>query len=203
MTKRTIRRLAVSAVLAATALTAVPAAGHAATVKFGAKLGPNVQPSNAGSGHPCSDPEPTLACTRVMMDAYGRPNGGARAPRDGVITRLRLIANVPGQFRLQIARANPQNEVGRVLRAGPVIHYQGQSDPNADTYEVESFDVHVPVHQGERLAIRGNNTSLLRCSSGGANTLVYIPPLVAKGDSRPASDHDGCWLLLEAVVRYQ
>ena len=40
---------------------------------------------------------------------------------------------------------------------------------------------------------------MVRCSSGGDNTLLYTPPL---GSSfRPATSTDGCWILIEAVIR--
>ncbi len=42
---------------------------------------------------------------------------------------------------------------------------------------------------------------MVRCSSGGDNTLIYQPSLLAGGGFRPASDTDGCWLLMEAVIR--
>ena len=42
---------------------------------------------------------------------------------------------------------------------------------------------------------------MVRCSSGGDNTLIYQPSLLAGGGFRAASDTDGCWLLMEAVIR--
>lgn len=198
---RTISRLFVSAALAATALTAAPAAGQAATLKFGAELNPTVQPSNSSQPKPCSE-QVAGPCTRVMMDAYGRPDGGAKAPRNGTIRKIRLIAGAPGSFRLQLAKANPQTEQGKVLRNGPVISYQGQTDPDAENYTVEKFNVNVPVKKGERLAFRGNLASLFRCSSGGANTLIFQPPLLPGAGFETASGDDGCWMLIEAVVKY-
>jgi hypothetical protein len=198
---RSIRRLIVTAALAATALTAAPAAGEAATVKFGAELNPTVQPSNSGQPKPCSE-QVAGPCTRVMMDAYGRPDGGDKAPRNGTIKKLRLIAGAPGSFRLQLAKANPSTEQGKVLRNGPVISYQGQADPNAEDYTVETFNVNVAVKKGERLAFRGNMASLFRCSSGGANQLLFSPPLLPGAGFEQSTADDGCWMLLEAVVKY-
>lgn len=59
-----IRNIVVIAVLA---LLAVPATGMAST-RFGAKLTPDVQPSNANTPHSCDMPEETTGpCTRVLM----------------------------------------------------------------------------------------------------------------------------------------
>lgn len=198
---RTIRRLAITAALAATALAAAPASGQAATYKFGSELNRTVQPSNSSQPHPCS-PNPFQPCTRIMMEAYGRPDSGDRAKRNGTIRKIRLIAGSAGTFRLQLAKANPQSEQGKVLRNGPVIRYQGQSDPDALDYEVETFNVNVPVRRGERLAAKGNGISFMRCSSGGPNQLLFQSPLTPGGGFEDADDTDGCWLLMEAVVRY-
>jgi len=55
--------------------------------------------------------------------------------------------------------------------------------------------------EGEQLALRGSITSMIRCSSGGDNTLIYTPPLYLGGYFTPASNTDGCWLLMEAVIK--
>ena len=200
-TTKSIRRLAVTAALAATALAAAPASGQAATFKFGSKLDPTVQPSNSSQPHACS-PTPNQPCTRVMMESYGRAGFGDKAKRNGTIKKIRLIAGAAGTFRLQLAKANPQTEQAKVLRNGPVINYQGQSDPDALDYEVETFNVNVPVRKGERLAAKGNGISFMRCSSGGPNQLLFQPPLTPGGGFQNADDTDCCWLLMEAVVRY-
>jgi hypothetical protein len=136
-----------------------------------------------------------------MNEAYGRPNGGHKSPKAGTIKKIRLIAENPGSFRLQIvrARATDTGFEGKAIRTGPKIAYQGQPD-EFDPYRVEVFRVHVPVRKGERLAIRAKKTSLLRCSSGGPNTLLFNPPLAVGTGYHDRFDDEGCWLLLEAVV---
>lgn len=42
---------------------------------------------------------------------------------------------------------------------------------------------------------------MVRCSSGGDNTLVYPLTYRPKHPYNPASGSDGCWLLLEATIR--
>lgn len=207
ITQKTTRRAGIVAVLAGLTMMVAPAAGMAAKpVKFGAKLNPSVQPSNSLPAHPCNQQSPGTACTMIENDAYGRP-GVERAPKSGRIKRIRLIAGGPGSFRLQVAKVKRSTPNGasraRVVAAGPKISYRGQSEANweSDRYRVESFKVNVPVRKGQQLALRGSYTSMLRCSSGGDNTLIYQPPLFKRGPFTPASDTDGCWILMEAVIR--
>jgi hypothetical protein len=203
-----VRSTGLAAVLAGIAMMLVPAAGLAAKpVKFGSKLNPTVQPSNSLPAHPCSQDSPGTPCTMIQNEAYGRPDGGQYAPKTGRIKRIRVIAGGPGSFRLQVAKVKRSTLHGsnqaKVLASGPKISYQGQSDANwdSDSYSVESFKVNVPVKKGQQLALRGNYTSMVRCSSGGDNTLIYQPSLLKGGGFSPASDTDGCWLLMEAVIR--
>ena len=181
------------------ALAVVPAVSGAAT-KFGAELTPDVQPSNAGDGHLC-EPDMGDPCTRVSMEAYGRPNGGHRAPRDGVIKKIRIIAQSEGSFRLQLARARAEQEKAKVTYTGEKLRYDGQAGPDSGTYDIESFRVNVPVEKGDHLGIKARKTSMLRCSSGGPNQLLFQPPLAVGGPFETADATDGCWLLMEAVYR--
>ena len=207
-TRKLIRRTGILAALASVALMLAPAAGIAsAPVKFGSKLNPTVQPSNSLPGLMCEHQAPGATCTMVQNEAYGRPDGGELAPKTGTIKRIRLIAGGPGSFKLQIAKVKRSTLFGtnqaKVVYTGPRISYQGQTEANFedDSYRVESFPVNVPVKKGQQLALRGNITSMVRCSSGGDNTLIYTPPLLAGGSFRPATSTDGCWILMEAVIR--
>jgi hypothetical protein len=198
------RRFGLLAALAAIAMMIVPALSAAAPVKFGSKLNSTVQPSNSLPGLGCGEAV-SGPCTFVQEEAYGRPDGGELAPRTGTIRKIRLIAGGPGSFRLQIAKVKRSTLFGtneaKVVHTGPRISYQGQTALNFedDSYRVESFDVDVPVKKGQQLALKGNLTSMVRCSSGGANTLIYTPPLGP--GFRPATNTDGCWILIEAVIR--
>jgi hypothetical protein len=190
--------------IAVLAMTIIPATALAAPVKFGSKLNPTVQPSNSLPGLRCSQEAPG-PCTMVQQEAYGRPDGGELAPKTGTIKKIRLIAGGPGSFKLQIAKVKRSTLFGtneaKVVANGPRISYQGQTEANDESgsYRVESFDVNVPVKKGQQLALKGNITSMVRCSSGGDNTLIYAPPLGSA--FRPATDTDGCWILMEAVIR--
>jgi hypothetical protein len=202
------RRTGLLAAVASAALMVAPAAGLAkAPVKFGSKLDPTVQPSNSLPGLQCDQETPGATCTMVQNEAYGRPDGGELAPKTGTIKRIRLIAGGPGSFKLQIAKVKRSTLHGtneaKVVHTGPRISYQGQTEASfeSDSYTVESFKVNVPVKKGQQLALRGNITSMIRCSSGGDNTLIYTPPLFSGGPFTPATGDDGCWLLMEAVIR--
>jgi hypothetical protein len=197
-----------TAAFASVAMMVAPATGIAAPVRFGSKLNPTIQPSNSLPGLNCEgavDPGPT--CTMVQEEAYGRPDGGQLAPQTGTIKRIRVIAGGPGSFRLQIAKVKRSTLFGtneaKVVYSGPRISYTGQTEANFENnaYRVESFPVNVPVRKGQQLALRGNITSMVRCSSGGGNTLLYTPPLLAGGSFRPATGTDGCWILMEAVIK--
>lgn len=198
------RRTGLVAAAASLALMVAPATGLAAApVKFGAKLDPTVQPSNSLPAHPCAQENPGAPCTMVQNEAYYRPDGGHRAPKTGTIKRIRVIAGGPGSFRLQVAKVKQASNEAKVVANGPKIAYTGQDQANwdSDSYKVETFKVNVPVKKGQQLALRGNYTSMVRCSSGGPNTLIYQPPLAPGGPFAPTTDTDGCWLLIEAVIR--
>ncbi len=198
------RRAGLLAAVASLALTVAPAAGVAkAPVKFGAKLNSRVQPSNSLPGLSCNGPEaPLEPCTMVLNEAYGRPDGGELAPKTGTIKQIRLIAGGPGSFRLMaVKHINGTESIAK--RYGQRISYRGQveSAEEEGDYRVESFPVEMKIKKGEQLALRGSITSMIRCSSGGDNTLIYTPPLFLGGYFTPASNTDGCWLLMEAVIK--
>jgi hypothetical protein len=196
----TKNRIRTTLATAAVALCAVPATGLAAT-NFGAELTPDTQPSNSSvDGAPCELGNKTL-CTRVSMEAYGRPDGGEVAPKSGTIKKIRVISLGPDTFRFQLAKAKPSSEKAKVVYSSNKLHTEGQSDPNADTYEIEEFKVNAPVEKREYLATSSKTSSMLRCSSGGPNQLQFIPALDVGGPFQTATQTDGCWLLLEAVIK--
>lgn len=199
-TAKLARRAGILAALASVAMMVAPAAGMgAAPVKFGSELNPTVQPSNSVPGLSCPLPG---ACTMVQNEAYGRPDGGHLAPKTGTIKRIRVIAGAAGSFRPQIATVRP-DEKAKVTYTGPKLSYEGQTEANYDnsSYRVETFKVNIPVKKGQQLALRGNITSMVRCSSGGPNTLLYSPALRVGAPFQTATDSDGCWILMEAVIR--
>jgi hypothetical protein len=210
LTSKLARRIGfVAAFAALIAAMVVPATGMAAApVKFGAELNPTVQPSNGSPGIQCVPMSPA-PCTMVQNEAYGRPDGGEFAPKTGTIKRIRIIAADAGSFRPQIATvkhsASPTlgDTKAKVTYTGPKLSFTGQTEANEESsrYKVESFAVNIPVKKGQQLALRGNIASLVRCSSGGHNTLVFTPSLRTGGAFAGATDASGCWILMEAVIR--
>lgn len=210
LTSKLARRIGFIAAFAALAAAmVVPATGMAAApVKFGAQLNPTVQPSNGSSGIECV-PMSLTPCTMVQNEAYGRPDGGEFAPKTGTIKRIRIIAADAGSFRPQIAtvKHSASTTLGdtkaKVTYTGPKLSFAGQTEANEESgrYKVESFAVNIPVKKGQQLALRGNIASLVRCSSGGHNTLLFTPALAKGGAFAGATDANGCWILMEAVIR--
>jgi hypothetical protein len=198
----------------AAALTApmiVPVAGHATTERiaakkapktFGAKLTTQSQPSNAFGGQPC-EPK-TAPCTRVMSEAYRRPDPETdqKAPKDGTIAKIMIVAGVPGAFRIELAKAEVGKQKAKVVTRGPLIHYKGQGTGDVDNgppYTIETFKVNLPVKKGEFLAVQAKKISFEYCAGGGDSQLTFEPPLVAGKPYRHTSHTDGCLMLLEAV----
>jgi hypothetical protein len=186
-----------------------PASGMAAApVKFGAQLNPTVQPSNGSPGIECV-PMTLTPCTMVQNEAYGRPDGGEFAPKSGTIKRIRVIAADAGSFRPQIATVKHTTSTtlgdtkAKVTYTGPKLSFTGQTEANEESgkYKVETFAVNIPVKKGQQLALRGNIASMVRCSSGGHNTLIFTPALNKGGAFKGATDANGCWILMEAVIR--
>jgi hypothetical protein len=167
--------------------------------RFGALLTTNLQPSNAGPAHICdvsSSPEP---CTWVMNKAQDRLNG-EKAPKAGTIGKIRLIAAVPGTFRLQFVKV--KSGQAKAVKNGPTIAYQGQPDTStAGSYVIESFNVNIVIKKGWRLAAKASELSTLRCNSGSPNVLQFVPPLVVGAGFRTPDSDDGCTLLLEAEYK--
>jgi hypothetical protein len=145
----------------------------------------------------------------VQNEAYGRPDGGEFAPKSGTIKRIRIIAADAGSFRPQIATVKHTTSTtlgdtkAKVTYTGAKLSYTGQTEGNEESgqYKVETFNVNIPVKKGQQLALRGNISSMVRCSSGGHNTLVFTPALQRGGAFAGATDSSGCWILMEAVIR--
>ena len=179
-----------------------PSTLAAGPARFGAKLTTDTFPSNAFQGKWCNDDHDS--CTWVERQAYSRPTG-YKAPKDGTIRKIRLIAGVPGGFRLQLARVRAGDTPGtyetKIVRQGKYINYEGQ-DPSwddPDPLKVESFTVNLTVKKGDYLAIKASKASFLRCDSGGARILQSEPPLPVGGSFQEPDQTDGCFMLLEAV----
>jgi hypothetical protein len=193
----------VGVVIASTLLLLLGTVSTAAgATRFGAKLDGTRQPSNAESGWWCDDNDealPNPTCTWVSTEAFGRPNGGFKAPRDGTIDKVRVVSCFPDSFRIQIARAKPADEKARVLRNGPTVSFQGDPDECQDDDIFKVSVVNVPnfhINKGEVIAFKDKETGALYCSGGGT-VLTFHPPLVAGGSFQTSDESESCFLLVE------
>lgn len=181
-------------------------AASAASIKFGSKLDASIQPSNSVPGVVCDQADPSAVCSFVMNEAYGRPDGGEVAPRNGVLRKIRVISGDTTSFQLQLVKSKKVNGMwkSKVRAQGPTIHVQGQSQANwdSDQYKVEVFKVGMKIKKGWRLSMIATHTPAVRCSSGGPNTLIYGPPLATGEGFRATTSDDGCWPLIEGVIKY-
>jgi hypothetical protein len=200
-----IRRAGPAGVCAVAMLLLVPATGSA--TKFGADLRNNdssvVQPANAG--HTCaeaSDGDTNGPCTRMPYEFNSSlPN---KAPRDGKLKKLKLVALDPGTFQLYLGRAKNLSGggKGKLTRKGPKIQYQGDQG-GTPGYDIESFSLGgLKVKKGDRIAIEANGFSAETCNSGGDRALLFDPPLDL-GDPFATADarDDSCTYLLQLIYK--
>jgi hypothetical protein len=160
--------------------------------RFGAKLTSDLFPDNAAPAHTCAEPS---SCTWAMNQAKNRTNGAA-APRDGKISKIRLIAGEAGHFKLQFVTV--KNGKWTAVKGGPTITYSGQPATAGSNVVIESFNVNIAIKKGWHLAAKASSLSILSCNSGSPNVYQFQPGLVVGDSARTPDDHDGCFLLLEA-----
>jgi len=177
-------------------------------VKFGYNLTPNTQPSNSVPPHKCADVDPEngdladAPCTRMQFSASAAP-GGIKAPSAGTITQIWVIAGKAGTFTPVVgflSQISGSSAMGRITAHGPVLQH-GSSFTSGSTYTIFKFTgLHIAVKKNEYLGIRNKATSIARCNSGGAAQFVFQPPLVVGAAPVANAGHDGCQLLIEAVM---
>lgn len=168
----------------------------AATV-FGSRL--NHEPTPAER---CNSNRPSNMCSWVLTTGQ-QFVGREPAPKDGTIVKLRLRSCSAGSFVLQLVKAANEltGEVQGVRTTGPTINYKGhRKNCNGGTF-IETFNVNVPVFQGEYLAVVATRVGFIYNSSGDGS-IVLDPPL-ADGNDLRQSDGTGLGsgiLLLQATM---
>ncbi len=197
----------VSAAFTALVLLCLPAIGQAKTYTFGIRL--DHEPSNSAPAHNCKEDgsdDPTPACTRVAIDMGDAVPGGLTAPANGTIVKFRVRAGAPGAVTFRLAQMKNLGfdpslgsyaGFGRGAGMGPSVLVQGNGFDG--TNPVEEFPAHVKVHKGDYLGIDSTATSVLYCTGGGNNQMIFSPAL---GGSFSSSTHtEGCDLLVQAVMK--
>jgi hypothetical protein len=199
-----VRRIGTFSALAGALLIASLAVPTSATtLKFGAKLTSSTQPQDAST---CNDADPDIpvgaAYTWIAQVAF--ENGSHfKAPANGTIKKLRLVSCDAGQFRLQLVKPNSSSSKWKLVKNGPVIHYQ--ADPrqsvgncggdNGDDYLIQTFKISVPVQKGEYIAVKTAKNGMLHCS--GDSMPLYSPPLASGQGYRTKTGGTGCALLVQ------
>jgi hypothetical protein len=207
-TRRTLFVLVVG--LALLALVVAPASGRPgkAPVKFGYNLTTNTQPSNSNPPHKCAEVDPEegdladAPCTRMQFSASAAP-GGIKAPSNGTITQIWVIAGHAGSFTPVVgflSNISGTQANGKITAKGPVLTH-GSSFTSGSTYTIFKFTgLSIKVKKNEYLGIQSKSTSAVRCNSGGAGHFVFQPPLTVRSAPVANPGHDGCQLLIEAVM---
>jgi|SwirhirootsSR2_FD_contig_31_9245934_length_621_multi_3_in_0_out_0_1 hypothetical protein len=183
MRERRTRITGLGALLATLALVTLSPLASAAPVRFGSNLSDD---GSAGSTQSC--PISTKTCTWILAEPYHRPNG-IKAPKDGTIRRIRVIANKAGSFRPVLARIKNNGDTARVVRRGASISYLAKPDV------IQVFVVRMTVKQGDVIGIEARKTSLLNCS--GQHLPQYQPALPVGGAFRNATSDTGCTMMIE------
>ena len=194
------RSIRVYSVLAAVlVLMAQSVAVEAAPVRFGSKLtnsnGSVVQPANAPRECDVTGPNEGDPCTVVSLRAKGYNVGTKeKAPKDGTIHKVRLVAAHAGSFRLYFAKAHPGSDEAKVVKKGPVISFNGD---NSSPYTIEVKNVNISVKKGWYIAVKDSRFETVTCTSGSQVLMEFQPPLVVGNPYQTEDDHNGCYLLVQ------
>jgi hypothetical protein len=183
----------VALALALVALAVAPAAGRAAT-KFGAKLGGDPDPVSVVEQCPDGSGYCTRAPLRYEHPSHAGP--GPYAPRDGVVDKLKLVSDTGSLFIPQVVKVKgnvaPIAEL-KVKAQGPYLVYEG-------TGEIETFNVDLPIKQGERIAMRTQFAGALQCEPGIDNEAIVDPLIGPSNVFTDANYYTGCTHLVQAVM---
>ena len=95
-------------------------------VRWGSKLNSSVQPQNFNRSCDSTYVSPNPNCTWMFRHVYNR-TGGQKAPKNGYVDKVRLIACDPGSFYLQFGSVRQLAEPsGLVSGQGAHDQRQGQ-----------------------------------------------------------------------------
>jgi hypothetical protein len=164
-------------------LLAVAASAKAST-KFGAKLrtsdGSVVQPN---ANQSCVRSSPGLGgqrCTRVAVRYMptGAAQGNIRAPRDGIIKRIKFVSQANGNFNFELARVRHYQggDYGRakVVARTSNIHYESNT---SRPLPVQTVHLHQKVEKGDYIAVESSHWGMLGCYDRTPQQLLFQPVL--------------------------
>jgi hypothetical protein len=181
-------------------------AGAATPTRWGSKLTTSVQPQNF-QRYCDDDGAPHPDCSWMFRHVFGR-DGGQKAPKNGYIDKVRVIACSPGSFYLQFGsiRKKPgttNQYQAKVRTTSKKVSFPGDPDGCDDgTYTINTINiVDVYVRQGEYFGVRAKTPRALRCNSGSPNVLEFTPVLANGGSYRNPTDVNGCDPLIELQYR--
>jgi hypothetical protein len=137
----------------------------------------------------------------MLNSEVGSPNNKLKAPSNGTITQIWVIAGHSGSFTPYVGfltNADFQGGDGRVTAHGKLIQH-GSSGQGP--YQILKFTgLHIPVKKGEVLGIKAKSTSILRCDSGSTRQLLFQPSLAVGSPAVHTDARSDCSLLIEAVM---
>lgn len=179
--------------IGATAFVFLTSSASATTV-FGARLNHEPTPPEI-----CKATRPGDMCSWVLTIAQQNA-GHERAPKNGIIAKVRLRSCTPGSFVLQRARANPATKQAQVVSTGPAINYKGNPINCNGGVFIETFTVNMPVTLGDYLSVVATKVGFIYNASG-EGSLVF-DPLLPDGGPLRATTTTGLgngFLLLQAL----
>ena len=149
----------------------------------------------------------TGACTRVAIrfDGTGAVKGRVRAPRKGVIRRIRIRAAAPAVVRFKLARVQrlDYDEVEGDAKSpsrGRLLHLKGRG--LAAKGAIESFKVKLRVKKGDYLALQSSTLTAMTCRPvPDFQQLLFQPVLDPGGPFQSSAGHDDCTLLVQATIK--
>ena len=203
------RSVRIIGVLAATVLMLAQATMVDAStpVRWGSKLTTSVQPQNFNRSCDGNVASPNPVCTWMFRHVFNR-SGGQKAPKDGYVDKVRLIACDPGSFYLQFGRVrqrpnHPGSYQARVRATSARVSFSGDSDGCSDGhYDVETINIRdIHVNKGEYFGVKAKTAKALRCNSGSPNVLEFVPPLANGSSYTNPDDTNGCDPLIELQYR--
>ncbi|MCY7419364.1 MAG: hypothetical protein LH650_12905 [Chloroflexi bacterium] len=188
-----------SALLVALTLTGIaPLTANAAGTRFGATLTSATEPTPAERCDQHGSIPNDRTCTWVAVVASENA-GKQKAPRNGIIRKVRLISCVAGSFTVQVARKQSGSQKFKVVKNANTINYVKDLRPqcggdNFDDFRIQSFSVNFTVRMGDYIAVKAKRVGFMRNSSSG-DTYLFEPPLPPGGGFRSRDTTTGGMLI--------